>query len=313
MRAFLWPYFFRSTMRASRVRKPPSRRAGSRSGRNSFRARARPSDDGARLAVLAAALDVDEDVDPAGHLGGRERGADVGPLDLEREVGVDFQAVDQELAGALRGSGRGRRPSCAGRCPRCTVLLRPWPSSSRSFRLGSDRSRAGIRARSFGRTGRIGGDSSAGVGGSAAGGSVAGARLGRRGRGSASAAASARRSPCAAASATAGLRPSRPWRGGAFGDRLGGEIGAGGGRAAARAASSGIGCWAWCGWLRADVELQLGHHVAADLVLRHHPLDGQLQGSARAGAGTASRRPLPSGRRGGPSSAGRSSAATCCR
>ena len=43
LRAFLWPYFLRSTIRASRVSKPCSRSFGSRSGRNSLRARARPS------------------------------------------------------------------------------------------------------------------------------------------------------------------------------------------------------------------------------------------------------------------------------
>jgi len=39
-------------------------------------------DDRARLAVLAAAADVDEDVDPARHLGGHQGGADVVALDL---------------------------------------------------------------------------------------------------------------------------------------------------------------------------------------------------------------------------------------
>ena len=99
LRAFLWPYFFRSTFRASRVRKPPSRRAGFEVGAELLQGPGQAQDDGARLAVLAAALDVDEDVDPARHLGGVERGADVDPLDLQREVGIDFEVVDQELAG----------------------------------------------------------------------------------------------------------------------------------------------------------------------------------------------------------------------
>src|SRR5205814_9556300 len=42
LRAFLWPYFLRSTIRASRVRKLFSRRLDSRSGRSDLRARARP-------------------------------------------------------------------------------------------------------------------------------------------------------------------------------------------------------------------------------------------------------------------------------
>src|SRR5437764_10603665 len=39
-------------------------------------------EDGARLAVLAATLDVDEDVEPFAHLGDAERGSDVAPLRL---------------------------------------------------------------------------------------------------------------------------------------------------------------------------------------------------------------------------------------
>src|SRR4051794_14087213 len=42
--------------------------------------------DRARLAVLAAPLDVHEHVDPTHHLGGDERGADVVALDLDGEV-----------------------------------------------------------------------------------------------------------------------------------------------------------------------------------------------------------------------------------
>src|SRR5204862_6556227 len=50
---------------------------------------------------LAAAGDIDDDVDTVGQLGGLQRGADVGLLDLEREVDVRVLAVDLELAGAF--------------------------------------------------------------------------------------------------------------------------------------------------------------------------------------------------------------------
>src|SRR5262249_37725098 len=66
--------------------------------------------DGPGLAGLAGAGDLDDHVDTVAHLGGLERGADVGLLDLEGEVGVGVLAVHLELAGALAdahpGDGR---------------------------------------------------------------------------------------------------------------------------------------------------------------------------------------------------------------
>src|SRR5271166_5709033 len=69
-----------------------------------------------RLAGLAAAAHVHDDVDPLSHFRGLERGPDIGLLDLEREVGVGVVAVDLELARAFANSDPrhcGLAPACA--------------------------------------------------------------------------------------------------------------------------------------------------------------------------------------------------------
>ena len=84
-------------MRASRVRKPLSRRLRLEVGAELLQGAGQAQRDGAGLAVLAAATDVDEDVEPAAHLGARHRGANVVALDLEREIDVDVQVLTTNL------------------------------------------------------------------------------------------------------------------------------------------------------------------------------------------------------------------------
>ena len=65
LRAFLWPNFLRSTIRASRVRKPGVSEGRLEVGPKLLEGSGQAEQDGAGLAELAAALDVDEHVDPA--------------------------------------------------------------------------------------------------------------------------------------------------------------------------------------------------------------------------------------------------------
>src|SRR3954471_1519281 len=81
-------------------------------------------DDRARLAVLAAAADIDEDVNPTRHLGAHQGGADVIALDLEREVGVAIQAVDLELARPFADADAGDRGLAPAGAPEIRLLSR---------------------------------------------------------------------------------------------------------------------------------------------------------------------------------------------
>src|SRR4051794_13048560 len=54
---------------------------------------------GARLAWLAAAGDIDDDIDPAAHVGDFKRSPDIRLLDLQWKVHVGVVAVDLKLAG----------------------------------------------------------------------------------------------------------------------------------------------------------------------------------------------------------------------
>ncbi len=58
-------------------------------------------EDRSGLTVLARTFDVDEDVESLAHLGDLERGSDVAPLCFLGEVLINFQLVDQKLAGAF--------------------------------------------------------------------------------------------------------------------------------------------------------------------------------------------------------------------
>ncbi len=98
------------------------------------------------LTVLAAPIDVDKHVDPAAHLGAL-RGARTSSLDFEREIGVDVQVVDDELAGPFTDAdaGDGRLPPAGAPGIRfCAVAA----MTCRSF--GDVPSSAGRRGLGFG-------------------------------------------------------------------------------------------------------------------------------------------------------------------
>ena len=122
LRARLRPYFLRSFMRGSRVRKP-AWRSGSREPRvGCSSARAMPW----RMAPAwpdAAALDLDHRVVAALGAGDPEGHQDVGQVDGVAEVLLEAAAVDDDLALAGDAGGRGRCWSCDGRC---AWKMRPW-------------------------------------------------------------------------------------------------------------------------------------------------------------------------------------------
>src|SRR5262249_46357700 len=83
-----------------------------------------PEHDGAGLAELAAAADVDLHVDPAGHFRQSQRRADIHALDFEREILVDIQPVYLKLPGAISNTDPGDRRLPAPRSPRVLNLRR---------------------------------------------------------------------------------------------------------------------------------------------------------------------------------------------
>ena len=101
LRAFLWPYFLRSTMRASRVSKPCSRSFASRSGRNSLRARASPSMTAPDWLSLPLPRTLTKTSMRPPISVTWQRFADVFLLDDQGEVLLGIQIVDDELAGPL--------------------------------------------------------------------------------------------------------------------------------------------------------------------------------------------------------------------
>jgi len=113
----VWPYFLRSTLRASRVRNSPSAELGLQVGRNLLEGAGDSEEHSAGLGRSCRCPAHDEDVDPVTHLRGSQRCADVGAVCLFEEVGVDLELVDDELAGPLTDADPSDRGSCAGRCP----------------------------------------------------------------------------------------------------------------------------------------------------------------------------------------------------
>ena len=77
-----------------------------------------------RLAQLAAAVHIDENVDPPAHVGQLERRLHVRLLDLERKIHVIVLAVDQELTRALANANASNRRLPPAGAPRERILRR---------------------------------------------------------------------------------------------------------------------------------------------------------------------------------------------
>jgi hypothetical protein len=81
---------------------------------------------GARLAWLAAAGDIDDNIDPAAHLGRFQRSPDVRLLNLEGKVDIGVVAINLKLAGALADAHPGDRRLAPAGAPGVDCLLGRW-------------------------------------------------------------------------------------------------------------------------------------------------------------------------------------------